>query len=68
VARGVVRSFDVDAGVGELESDASENSVFFNFTAIPGEGYRTLSPGTPVRFELVENETGPTARNIQKRG
>jgi cold shock CspA family protein len=42
--------------------------VFFNFTAIPGEGYRTLSPGTPVRFELVENETGPTARNIQKRG
>jgi peroxiredoxin/cold shock CspA family protein len=68
VARGVVRSFDVDAGVGELESDASENGVVFNFTAIPGEGYRTLSPGTPVRFELVENETGPTARNIQKRG
>ncbi|MDP8972595.1 MAG: redoxin domain-containing protein [Actinomycetota bacterium] len=68
VAQGVVRSFDVDAGVGEIESDTSENGVFFNFTAIPGEGYRTLSPGTPVRFELVENETGPTARNIQKRG
>jgi peroxiredoxin/cold shock CspA family protein len=68
VAQGVVRSFDVDAGVGEIESDASENGVFFNFTAIPGEGYRTLKPGTPVRFELVENETGPTARNIQKRG
>ncbi len=68
VAQGVVRSFDVDAGVGEIESDASENGVFFNFTAIPGEGYRTLNPGTPIRFELVENETGPTARNIQKRG
>ena len=68
VAQGMVRSFDVDTGVGEIESDASENGVFFNFTAIPGEGYRTLSPGTPVRFELVENETGPTARNIQKRG
>ena len=68
VARGVVRSFDVDAGAGEIESDASENGVFFNFTAIPGEGYRTLNPGTPVKFELVENETGPTARNIQKRG
>ena len=68
VARGVVRSFDVDAGVGEIESDTSENGVFFNFTAIPGEGYRTLEPGTPVRFELVENEMGPTARNIQKRG
>jgi len=68
VAQGVVRSFDVDAGVGEIESDASETGVFFNFTAIPGEGYRILEPGTPVGFELVENETGLTARNIQKRG
>ncbi len=68
VAQGTVRSFDVDAGIGEIESDASENGVFFNFTAIPGEGYRTLRPGTPVSFELVENETGPTARNVQKDG
>jgi peroxiredoxin/cold shock CspA family protein len=68
VAQGVVRSFDVDAGVGEIESDASENGVFFNFTAIPGEGYRTIKPGTPVEFEVVENETGPTARNVQKQG
>ena len=68
VLRGVVRSFGVRAGVGEIESDASKNGVFFNFTVIPGEGYRTLKSGTPVRFELVENETGPTARNIQERG
>ena len=65
----MVRSFDIDAGIGEIERDASENnSVFFNFTAIPGEGYRTLRPGTPVSFELVENETGPTARNVQEEG
>jgi cold shock CspA family protein/peroxiredoxin len=66
VAQGVVRSFDVEAGVGVIESDPSDNGVFFSFTGIPGEGYRTLKPGTVVRFELVENETGPTARNIQK--
>jgi len=65
VARGVVRSFDLDAGVGEIESEASENAVFFNFTSIPGEGYRSIKP---VGFEIVENETGPTARNVQKRG
>ncbi len=64
VARGVVRSFDVDAGVGTISSDTLDEDVFFSFTAIPGEGYRTLMPGTPVNFELVENETGPTARNI----
>jgi cold shock CspA family protein/peroxiredoxin len=68
VAWGVVRSFDVDAGVGEIESDASERGVFSHFTAIPGEGYRTLQSGTPVAFEFVENETSTTARNIQKRG
>ena len=68
VAWGVVRTFDVDAGVGEIESDASEYGIFFHFTAAPGEGYRTLKSGTPVAFEVVENETGPTARNIQKRG
>ena len=68
VARGVVRSFDLDAGVGEIESEASENAVFFNFTSIPGEGYRSIKPGTTVGFEIVENETGPTARNVQKRG
>jgi cold shock CspA family protein/peroxiredoxin len=67
VARGVVRWFDVDAGLGTIQSDASEEDVFFNFTAIPGEGYRTLRPGTVVIFEVVENERGPTARNIQKK-
>jgi len=66
VARGVVRSFDVDAGVGTISSDTLDEDVFFSFTAIPGEGYRTMRPGTPVSFELVENETDPTARNIRR--
>ena len=66
VVRGMVSSFDEDAGVGMIASDASEEDVFFSFTAIPGEGYRTIRSGTPVSFELVENERGPTARNVQK--
>ena len=65
VARGLVRSFDVGAGVGAISVDASDEDVFFSFTAIPGEGYRTLRPGTPVRFEVVGGEAGPTARNIR---
>lgn len=66
VARGVVSTFDVGAGFGMISTDASDEDVFFSFTAIPGEGYRTLRPGTPVSFELVENDTGPTARNIRR--
>ena len=65
VVRGVVSSFDVGVGVGWISSEDADG-VFFSFTAIPGEGFRTLSPGTPVSFELVENESGPTARNIQR--
>jgi peroxiredoxin/cold shock CspA family protein len=67
VARGVVRWFDVDAGVGMIESDVSDDGLFFNFTAIPGEGYRTLRPGTTVIFEVVKSEAGLTARNVQKK-
>jgi cold shock CspA family protein/peroxiredoxin len=66
VARGVVSSFDVDAGVGAISTDTSDEDVFFSFTAIPGEGYRTLRPGTPVKFEVVNHPTGLTDRNVQK--
>jgi len=64
VAEGIVRQFDYRSGNGLIESSAGQ-AIFFNFTAIPGEGYRTIQPGTTVRFEIVENETGPSARNIQ---
>jgi cold shock CspA family protein/peroxiredoxin len=66
VSRGVVRQFDVEAGVGTIASDVSDDDVFFHFTAIPGEGYRTVRPGTLVCFEVVDSKAGPTARNVQK--
>jgi cold shock CspA family protein/peroxiredoxin len=66
IARGVVRWFDVQAGSGAIARDDGGDDVFFNFTAIPGEGYRTLTPGTSVKFELVESKLGSTARNVQK--
>src|SRR6266851_4727300 len=68
VAQGVVRWFDLNAGVGMIARDESGDDVFFHFTALPGQGYRTIRPGVPVKFEVVENSTGPTARNIQRIG
>jgi cold shock CspA family protein len=66
VARGVVvRWFDRASGNGVITRDDTGDEVFFNFTAIPGEGYRTVRAGMPVLFEVVENPTGLTARNIQ---
>lgn len=65
VAKGVVSWFDDHAGNGLIAQDVGDD-VFFNFTAIPGEGYRTLKPGTRVNFEIVESKFGLTARNVQK--
>jgi cold shock CspA family protein len=48
-----------------IASDVSDENVFFHFTAIPGEGYRTLRPDTPVRFEVVKSRAGLTAHNVQ---
>ena len=63
VAEGVVDRFDVRSGNGMISWEGKE--IFFNFTAIPGDGYRTIAPGTAVRFEIVENKTGSSARNVQ---
>src|SRR5436305_2660967 len=68
VARGVVRWFDLNAGIGMIARDGSGEDVFFHFTALPGQGYRTIRPGTPVKFEIVESKTGPAARNVQESG
>jgi cold shock CspA family protein/peroxiredoxin len=68
VSNGVVRWFDAEAGVGMIASDLSDDDVFFHFTAIPGEGYRTVRPGASVSFEVVESSAGLTARNVQKEG
>lgn len=65
VCQGVVRWFDLKSGSGMIAKDDGGEDVFFNFTAIPGEGYRTMPAGTQVRFELVEGQYGLTARNVQ---
>jgi cold shock CspA family protein/peroxiredoxin len=80
VADGVVRWFDAESGIGMItrdhanvsdgsaersESSEGRDDVFFHFTAIPGEGYRTLRAGMHVRFEVVESSAGQVARNIR---
>ena len=66
VAQGIVRWFDTNAGVGMIVREGTGENIFFHFTAIPGQGYRTIRPGSAVKFELVASKAGPTARNIQQ--
>ncbi len=66
IAQGVISWFDLNAGIGMIAREGSGEDVFFHFTALPGQGYRTIRPGIPVQFEVVETRSGPTARNIQQ--
>lgn len=61
---GIVDSFDLRTGNGYINSNDRKERIFFNFTAIPGEGYRTLRPGTHVKFNLVETHTGLSASHV----
>jgi peroxiredoxin/cold shock CspA family protein len=65
VAQGIVRWFDNAAGIGMIARAETGEDIFFHFTAIPGQGYRTIRAGIPVQFEIVESRAGMTARNIQ---
>jgi cold shock CspA family protein/peroxiredoxin len=47
------------------DTRGADGDVFFHFTAIPGEGYRTVRAGAPVQFEVVQTSAGKAARNVQ---
>ena len=66
VSSGVVKWFDLQSGNGVIQPGDSSEEVYFNFTAIPGEGYRTIRPGANVRFEVVDGLHGLSARNVQE--
>lgn len=62
---GVVRTFDDENGYGFIETDDGEQ-VFVHHTAIQMEGFRTLSPGANVIFDIVVGKRGPEAKHVRK--
>ncbi|EUJ19578.1 cold-shock protein CspD [Listeria kieliensis] len=62
---GKVKWFNNEKGYGFIETDGGED-IFVHFTAIQGEGYKTLEEGQEVSFEVVEGNRGPQAANVEK--
>ena len=63
MSRGKVKWFNEKKGFGFIEQE-SGGDVFVHFSAIQGEGFKTLMEGQEVEFDVVEGEKGPQASNV----
>ena len=63
--QGTVKWFNAEKGFGFIEVEG-ENDVFVHFSAIQGEGFKTLDEGQKVEFEIVEGRRGLQAANVTK--
>ena len=65
MAQGSVKWFNAEKGYGFIHGDDGED-VFVHYSAIAGEGFRSLEEGQRVEFEVTEGRKGPQASNVTK--
>jgi cold shock protein len=65
MVRGKVKWFNDAKGFGFLEQENGED-VFCHFSAITGEGFKSLQEGDDVEFEVVKGPKGLQAANVRK--
>ncbi|MBM7619460.1 cold-shock protein CspD [Bacillus haimaensis] len=62
---GKVKWFNNEKGFGFIEVEGGDD-VFVHFSAIQGDGFKSLEEGQEVSFEIVEGNRGPQAANVTK--
>jgi len=62
---GRVKWFNDSKGFGFIEQEGGKD-VFVHHSAIQGEGYRSLSEGDRVSFDVVQGQKGPATENVRK--
>ena len=63
--KGTVKWFNENKGYGFIRQEGGPD-VFVHFSAIKDEGFKTLSEGQPVEFEVTQGDKGPQAVNVVK--
>jgi len=61
--QGIVKWFNAEKGFGFIEVEGGED-VFVHFSAIQGDGYKSLDEGQRVTFDIVQGPKGPQAANV----
>lgn len=65
LANGTVKWFNDKKGYGFINEDQGRD-IFVHFSAIDMQGFKTLSEGDMVMFDVEESDRGPEAKNVKK--
>ena len=65
MAEGTVKWFSNEKGYGFIERGNGEADVFVHFSAIGGDGYKSLTEGQRVSFDITQGDKGAQAANVQ---
>ncbi len=66
MSKGKVKWFNDAKGYGFIQADENEGDIFVHYSSIHADGFKSLTAGEDVEFELVQGPKGPKAENVMR--
>ncbi|UII70003.1 cold-shock protein [Pseudomonas sp. HN11] len=66
MATGTVKWFNAEKGFGFIKPDDDSADVFVHFSAIQGDGFKSLDENQKVEYDITQGQKGPQASNVKR--